>query len=233
MADCVSLEDLISGYYENRFSQIDVVENLHFSRRHKRKMNEIFALYSNNRQEKIAPQNRRTIGITRRVLIAAIILILATFLMGSIRSLISNNFSLTEHGAEIHMQAINIENAPKRIEMFNMLEVVPEGYKRETIQSSENNISIKYCNENDGHKIMFSQFTKMSYDTVFVAEFEEFEEIKLDEYNALLLVNKEKAKYFIVWDGGDYVYLLSVTGLTCDELIELACQNQRIWDMKK
>lgn len=233
-----TIEEVLSGYYEREFSRIEENENLHFSLVHKYRMKKIFGIFRKNSEKADAALNRaitKSFGIRRRVILAALIIILMTLLMGAINLQIKNGFILTEYGSEIYLKVTNAENSPKKIVAFNMLEVVPEGYKRGTVQSDKYGVSIKYFSEEEKGVLLFGQDTKQLYNPSFVAKFEEFQQTEINGRNALFLYNtdKERPRCFVIWDGGDYIYSLYGSFENSERVLELASQNQSVWDMKK
>lgn len=233
-----TIEEVLSGYYEREFSRIEENENPHFSLVHKYRMKKIFGIFRKNSEKTEAALSRaatKSFGIRRRVILTALIIILMTLLMGAIKSQIKNGFILTEYGSEMHLKVTDAENAPKKIVALNMLEVVPEGYKRGTVQSDENGVSISYFSEEEKGVLLFGQDTKQLYNTSFVAKFEEFQQTEINGRNALFLYNtdKERPRCFVMWDGGEYIYSLYGSFEISERVLELASQNQSVWDMKK
>lgn len=236
MERCCTIEELISEYYEREFSLAEEAAEPHFSLTHRRRMRKIFAIFRKNSNKTAAEFGKvkaKPLGIKRRVLLIAIILIMMALLVGAISLRVSNGFILTKKDVGISLKATNMDTAPEFVEQFNVLEIIPEGFRRETIQSNSYKVNIEYRNDERG-AFFFDQSAKRAFVPVIFADFDDFHKTEINGYDALYLTSlkKENPRSLVIWDSGDYIYSLGGKGLSCAELLELANVNQEIWNKK-
>lgn len=236
MERCCTIEALISGYYEREFSLVEGFAEPHFSLTHKRRMKKIFAIFRKNSEKTSAMFKKaftKPLGIKKRIVLTALILILMAFLLGAISIQFSNGFSLTKKDVGISLKATNMDTAPEFVERYNVLEIIPEGFRKETIQSDSYRVNIEYHNDERG-AFFFEQSAKRAFIPVVFADYDDFQKTEINGYDALYLTSlkKENPRSLVIWDSGDYIYSLGGKGLSCAELLELANNNQKIWNMK-
>lgn len=233
MNECFTIEELISGYYDREFSPCERSAKPIFSHKHKRKMNEIFAIKPETNVKTSSERKneyRKPLSIKTRIIIAAVIVIFMAFLVGGVNAFVSGNLNATVYDDNIHLVVTIRDDCPKIIEEFYSLSVLPEGYVRKTIHTGKRHASIEYVNS-DNKVIVLSQFAKSAFNIHIGAEKSSVEKTKINGFDALSVevVRKNSMRKYshIVWDSDDYIFVLSGE-LPREEIVNLAVENEEI-----
>lgn len=143
----------------NEYSLSEVLEEVHgleFSRRHKRAMKKIFALYSKNIESKQAYHLR----LKKRLVFACAVIFAAMLFTGAAVVYRSSNFSGVVYSDNLHLFAGNVEGNPDTIEQRYSLTAVPSDYKLVDYLYLNDWVFECYKNESTGSFIWFYQYVK-------------------------------------------------------------------------
>ena len=181
----------------------------HFSRRHRKAMNEILcprAEYKLN--EPISGQ--RHIPVKKRIWIVVLVIILAAIGITAGAEAI-RGFNRRVHQDNTELLTANAENCPKTIENVYYLSEIPEGYELYKIDSSGSSVYTSYVNPNTNSWLVVTQYIKDGYKSNFNTEYNDFEELEINGNYALYLDSSDSEEFFgsIVWDNGDYILEIS------------------------
>ena len=198
----------------------DIVPSL----RHRLAMKGIFARFDRNiRRLRSAgstvkapktERGARRYGIKRRVLIAMLIIVLMTFLVGCVNAIVmfvSERFKGTVYEDNTQLFAVNLDNCPQTIEYQYVLTSVPEAFELIESAASSTNASVLYLNSSTGQTIVLEQWVKASYSTHYNTEQNAFEESNINGKTVLFigLSNEKQNTSVFIWDNGDYIIEIS------------------------
>lgn len=230
-----TIDELISGYYENELLKAEDIPLPRFSLKHRIRMNRIFRQFSKNRRSvsnKELPAVLSTeavhkpLTLRKRLLIAALIIILLAFVTGFVIMFRSNGFEGIVYNDNTHLFAINTEGCPPTIERVYVLSVVPEGY--ELIESSTRGASeyTLYRNPQTNQELIFKQWVKSEYNAHINTEGYELRETEINGCNAVCIdfTDEKEIGSMVIWEDQDYILELNCDfGL--DESLKLAQEN--------
>lgn len=225
-----SVGDLMSMYYEREFLSIEEIELPSFSLKHYRKMKKIFKFFAKNKKimfnQPTIYMTKKPLSIRKRILIAAIIIVCLAFITGCIIAFVSNSFRGTVHADNTHLFVIDMNDCPTSIEKVYTLSVVPEGYKLYETIISESDVFTKYKNIYN-QELIFIQSTKESFNPHVNTEGYDFEELKINNYNALCIEydNKSVINSLIIWDSSEYILELH-GNFNKSDLVDLVKNNE-------
>ena len=230
MTESYTLEELISGYFDNEFANIEEVAP-RFSIKHRIAMKKIFRKFADNAYNRSSSNQlvyvpSKPISIRKRLIIVAIIIIGMAILTGFVIMFISNGFKGKVYHDNTHLFAVNTEGCPTTIEKEYELSVLPEGYDLYKSNSGDTIIQKVYQN-NVGERIIFTQYVKSEFNPHINNELVNIQEIKINvcdaisaEHNFDGIVNS-----MIIWDNENYI--LQISGkFNKTELENLAKMNE-------
>lgn len=218
------LKDILLEVHEIECGVSDDLPDFKPSLRHRLAMKRIFARFDRNTRKL---RNTRSIGATpiierrirrysikQRILIAMIIIILMTFLVGCVNAIVkfvSEHFNGTVYEDNTQLFAINLENCPQTIEYQYDFTNVPEDFELIETISSPTNIYTLYLNSSTGQGITLEQWVKTHFSTHYNTEKKPFEEIEINGTMGLFIdfSNEKQNKSTIIWDNGDYIIEVS------------------------
>ena len=218
---------------EKEFAPFEDGEEHRFSRRHKRKMKELFKEYSRGDKKKMP--------LKKRIIIAVIAVLLAA-LTGATAAAVGQRFGIFNVSiTHTEVGVIDAEDAPKRIEDIYYIPVLPEGYGVYQYTARAEWVSWIIPKVNGGGELLFSQNVKEDYSSRINNQNSGINFIDVGEYEGYY-VDFGYDQLSLEWDHGDYVMGLFSVGkdFTIDDLIELALSIQvdpeleygeRIWDL--
>ena len=188
----------------------------HFSRRHRKAMNEIL-----RPRTEYKPNESISLPLKKRIWIAVLVIILAMIgITAGAEALRGFNRRVRRDYTEL--LTANAEYCPKTIENVYYLSKIPEGYELYEFDPSSLSIYTTYVNPVTNRYFTFIQTVKEEYRSILNTEYSDFEELEINGNYALYLDGSDSDRLFgnIVWDNGDYI--LNISGdFTKDELIIL------------
>ncbi len=207
-----------------------------FSLKHRMAMKFIFAKYARNvrklkkeeeSKDAAASEYKPRLNLRQRLIVALLIIILMSFLVGWIVVFFSEKFHGTVYHDNTQLIAVDVENCPDTIEHKYVLASVPEGFEIIETDSSPVDIYTRYKNKQTGQGITFSQWIKTAYKPHVNTEHYQIEEIVINGKNGLYIdfSDKKSNKTFLVWDNGDYTFEVSAD-LTKSEVLNLVEFNK-------
>lgn len=230
-----TIDELISGYYEKEFSEVTEVPLPRFSLKHKMRMNRIFKLYAKNKEQILKNDDsasyhadlvhHKPLNIRKRIMIAAIIILILAFMTGFVIMFISNEFKGVVHYDNTHLFAVNVADSPNVIEEEYALSVVPDGY--ELYETSHISIELSTVYKNGNKELIFTQTVKSEYAPHINTEGYELQKTDVNGCNAVFVEFKDEigTNSLVIWDNDEYI--LELYGeFTKDELMDLANSNE-------
>ncbi len=230
-----TIDELISGYYENEFKKAANTPMPRLSLRHKLRISRIFKQYAENEKQangENPPENnsleiiRKPLSLRKRLAAAALIIILLALMTGFVISFVSKGFKGVIYHDNTHIFAIDTEGCPTKIEKQYSLSVVPEGYELCESNSGGTREYTLYRNTKTNQELIFKQFIKSEFNTHINTEGYELKEITINNCNAVgIEFNREDGICAIViWEEQDYILELNCD-FSLDEVIKLAEEN--------
>lgn len=231
MSESYTLEELISGYFDNEFANVEEVTP-RFSIKHKIAMKNIFRQFADNAYKKASADHvvyvsGKPRSIRKHLIILAIIIIGMAILTGFVIMFISNGFKGKVYHDNTHLFAVNTEGCPATIEKEYELSVLPEGYILSNTSSGFDYV-VKTYSHPDKTNIYFIQYVKSKYNAHINSEFVYLDEIEIAGRSAILSEHTSQniTDSVIVWDNQDYILELS-GNLNKSEIVELAETNEK------
>ncbi len=230
------LREILSESYKHEYAEFDNTPEHKFSLKHRIAMKHILSRYERNvrkLQKREEASLMPIIGLKpgrsfkQRLILATIIIILMTFLVGWVVVFISQNFSGTVHLDNTHLSAKNIDNCPQTIEYKYALASVPEGFEMIETNTSRTNAYTLYLNPTTKQEITLWQWVKESYKPHFNTENNQLEEVDINSSTGLCIDFSDvmHSHSLIVWDNGDYIIEI-VADLTKESTINLSKINK-------
>lgn len=147
----------------------------------------------------------------QRIIIAALIVILMTFLAGWVAVFVSEKFHGTVHYDYTLLTAVDIESCPRKIEYKYTPVSFPDGFEMIETSSSPIDIYTLYENKQTGQGITFSQWVKTAYIPHLNTEYCQIEEVTINDKMGLYIDfgNETFDRTYVVWDNGDYILEIS------------------------
>lgn len=187
-----------------------------FSLKHRLAMKRIFAKYERNvrilREAKRSdspvisePQTR--LNFKQRLLIATVIIIIMTFLVGWVVVFVSEKFHGTVYHDNTLLTAVDVENCPETIEYRYTLASVPDGFEIVDTNSSPIDVYTLYMNKRTNQTITLYQNVKSNFSPHYNTEHYHLEEVDVNGYTVLCIDLSDKTcnQTLVVWDNGDYI----------------------------
>ena len=198
----VALQELFDEQTAELLQDIDRSEPHIFSRRHEKKMQKLF-----KRQRKPYFKLISTTGRRAACVFAAIVVLSASAM--SVKAVRKTFFDFITSVFSDH-QVISTDTGsndgyPKTIEEEYRISKLPQGFKQQYHNRTETMVDIPYYSSDS--RIMFTQFTKDSFEIIFTdeAKTEEFADTDGQKYQVVIT---EHEKVYI-WDNGRYVFMVS------------------------
>lgn len=192
-----------------------------FSLKHRLAMKRIFARYERNvrklRKKELVKSSpmieyKPKLSFKQRLLIATVVIILMTYLVGWVVVFISEKFRGTVYYDNTLLTAVDIDNCPQTIEYKYTLVTVPDGFEMIDTNSSPVDVYTLYINKLTNQTITLRQCVKTSFATHYNTEYYPLEEVSLNG-RTILCIDFSDENYkqtLIIWDNGDYIIELLV-----------------------
>lgn len=232
-----TIDELISGYYENELLKAEDIPLPRFSLKHRIRMNRIFRQFSKNKKSvsnKELPAVLSTevvhkpLTLRKRLLIAALIIILLAFtiMTGFVIMFRADSFEGIVYNDNTHLFAINTEGCPTMIERVYVLSVVPEGFELDQSLSNETNMLTVYTNPITNQLLTFEQTVKSEFHPHINTEGHELLETEINGCNAVCIdfTTDNTISSMVIWEDKDYILEL-YSDFSIDETINLAERN--------
>lgn len=218
------LKGILLEVHEIECGEIDVLPEFKPSLRHRFAMKRIFARFDRNtrklrntRSTVEAPtieHRTKRYNIKQRFLIAALIIILMTFLAGCVSVIVkyvSEHFNGTVYDNNTQLFVVNMENCPQMIEYQYVLTNIPEDFELTKTISSPTNVYTLYLNSSTGQIITLKQWVKSQFFPHYNTEKNTFEEIKINGTMGLFidLSSDKRNNSVFIWDNEDYIIEIS------------------------
>ena len=227
MTESYTLEELISGYFDNEFANIEEVAP-RFSIKHKIAMRKIFRKFADNAYNKSSTDQTeyvpsKPISIRKRLIIVAIIIVGMAILTGFVIMFFADGFKGTVYHDNTHLFAVNTEGCPTTIEKEYELSVLPKEY--ELCDTNVGNaMAQKVYKNNTGETIIFTQYIKSEFNLHINTEEHKAVETTVNGRNAVYIDFNNK-NVIVVWDNNDYI--LEILGVfDKNDAIKLAELNE-------
>lgn len=200
----------------NEYADIDNTPDHKFSLKHRIAMKRIFARYERNVRKlcksEIAEPTRTTTyrpihSIRQKLLIAMLIIILMSFLVGWVAVYVSSNFHGTVYHDYTQITAKNYKDCPQTIEYKFALMNVPSGFEVEETDLSSIHYYTLYMNSSTQQTIEVRQWVKTKFEPNYNTEHYKLEEVNVSSGTALCIDFSDTAykQTLMVWDNGDYI----------------------------
>lgn len=219
------LKEILLEVHEIECGVVDDLPDIKPSLRQRLAMKKIFARYERNSRklknagiiEETPTIEHRTkrYNIKQRLLIAALIIILMTFLAGCVSAIVkyvSGHFNGTVYENNTQLFVVNMENCPQTIEYQYVLNNIPEGFELTKTISSSTNVYTLYLNKSTGQVITLEQWVKSQFSTHYNTEKNTFEEININGITRLFIdfSTDKRNNSVLIWDNEDYIIEISV-----------------------
>ena len=198
----MAMQELFDEQTVELLQDIDRSEPHIFSRRHEKKMQKLF-----KRQRKPYFKLISTAGRRAACVFAAIVVLSASAM--SVKAVRKTFFDFITSVFSDH-QVISTDTGsndgyPKTIEEEYRISKLPQGFKQQYHNRTETMVDIPYYSSYS--RIMFTQFTKDSFEIIFTdeAKTEEFADTDGQKYQ--IVVTEYETVY--IWDNGRYVFMVS------------------------
>lgn len=235
MNGCFTIEELISGYYERAFSQVESASPPHFSRRHKRRMKEILSVKAENEaggKTYAGKVFRKPMSIRKRIIIAAVIVIFMAILTGAVSAFVSGNFGATISGDSVYITVNLDDSCPRVIENVYYLADLPGGYtEKRKVQGGKYNRNISYYDD-EYNMISLSQFTRENFIMRFTVAKDMIEKTSVNGSDALCadLNSSNWPHSFVIWANDGYIFVLIGENIPSGEIVEIAEECVQRWE---
>lgn len=235
MSKSYTMDELISGYFEKQFAEVDEVPLPKFSLLHRLTMKRIFKLFEHNKAmsdintadtcENVL--GRKQLSFRKRLIIAVAIIVCLAVMTGFVIVFISGGFNGTVYQDNTHLFAVDTANCPSTIEKEYSLSVVPEGFEMYDISATSTDITVMYCNPDTEQVLVFRQTVKSEYNPHINTEGYVLQETDVNGCNAVYIeYNSEHGVgSIVIWNNKDYILTLS-GDFNKNELRNLAVSNE-------
>lgn len=219
------LKDILLEVHKIECGVSDDLPDFTPSLRHRLAMKRIFARFDRNmrklkntasaKEPPIIGHRTRRYSIKQRLLIATLIIILLTFLVGCVNAIVkfvSERFNGTVYEDNTQLFAINLENCPQTIEhQYVLTSSIPDGFELIEAVSSTTNVSTIYLNSSTGQVITLNQWVKTHFSPHYNTEKNIIEEININGINVLFidLSRDKRNNTVLIWDNEDYIIEIS------------------------
>lgn len=224
--------EILAESLRREYSGFDNAPEHKFSLKHRFAMKRLFAKYETNmskdRKKGInvrsqTSENKPKSSLKQRLIIAVVIVVLMTLLVGWVVIYISGNFRGTVYPDNTQFAVTDLEGSPQTIEYKYALVSVPAGFEMVKTDSSPIHIYTFYMNKSTGQTISFRQWVKSNYQSSYNTENHVLEDVIIDGYSGLCidLSNDEYNSSLVVWNNGDYIIEI-LADLPKDDALNLA-----------
>lgn len=218
------LKEILLEVHEIECGLSDDLPDIMPSLRHRLAMKRIFARFDRNMRKlrntasveelPIIEHRTRRYSIKQRILIAALIIILMTFLAGCVSAIVkfvSEHFHGTAYEDNTQLFVVNLDNCPQTIEYQYVLTNVPDGFELVETVSSTTNVSTLYLNSSTGQVITLEQWVKTHFSPHYNTEQNTFEESNINGTTVLFidLSSDKRNNSVVIWDNDDYIIEIS------------------------
>ena len=235
MSKSYTMDELISGYFEKQFAEVDEVPLPKFSFRHRLTMKRIFKLFEHNKaMSDINAEDtcenvlgHKQLSFRKRLIIAVAIIVCLAVMTGFVIVFISGGFNGTVYQDNTHLFAIDIANCPSTIEKEYRLSVVPEGFEIYDVSATSTDITVMYCNPDTEQVLVFQQTVKSEYNSHINTEGYDLQETNVNGRGAVYIEydTDHNISSTVIWDNKDYILTLS-GDFNQNELRNLAVSNE-------
>lgn len=209
-------KEILARAVNREFAEFDNAPEHKFSLKRRLAMKRIFARFERNVRKLRENETLSTpstneykphLNLRQRLFIAAVIIILMTFLVGWVAVFVSENF----HGTVYHDYTVltpkNTTDCPQIIEYKYSLEYVPEGFEQVKTVTSRTGTYTMYKNISTNQTISLFQWVKTHYQPSINTEYCSFEEIDVNNEKGLCIdfSDTTHTHSLVVWDNGDYI----------------------------
>jgi len=235
MNGCFTIEELIAGYYDREFSQAESASPPHFSRRHKRRMKEILSVKTGNEARGgtfAGKAFRKPMSVRKRIIIAAVIVILMALLTGAVSAFVSGNFGVTISGDSVYVTVKLSGSGPRVIENAYYLEDLPGGYtEKRRVLGGKYNRYISYYDD-EYNMISLGQFTRENFIMRFTVAKDMIEKTSVNGSDALCAdLNQSNWPHsFVIWSKDGYIFILIGDNIPSGEIVEIAEECVQKWE---
>lgn len=203
-----------------------------FSLKHRLAMKRIFTKYERNVRKlreterpdsSVISEQKTRLNFKQRLLIATVIIILMTFLVGWVVVFVSEKFHGTVYRDNTLLTAVDVENCPKTIEYRYTLASVPDGFEIIETNSSRIDVYTLYLNKTTNQTITLYQTVKTNFSPRYNTEHYHLEEVDVNGDTVLCIDLSDKTcnQTLVVWDNGDYIIEI-IADLTKFDTINLS-----------
>lgn len=230
MDNSYSIGDLMSMYYEEEFSEAELVELPEFSAGYKRKIQRSFGVFAKYRpkpvSEFITSRLKSPVGFRKRIILAIMIIVFMAVAVGSATVFVSGSFRGTEYISNTHIFSFDSGGSPETIEKEYRLSVVPDGYEMYEVVTSKISISVVYKNALDQY-LVFEQTVKSRFQTHLTTRGRSVQDVDINGCNGIGVeyVSGDYTNSLVIWNSENYILELSGS-LTKDEAVKLATINE-------
>lgn len=234
MSKSYTMDELISGYFEKQFAEVDEVPLTKFSLRHRLTMKRIFKLFKHNKaMSDINAEDtcenvlgHKPLSFRKRLIIAVVIIVCLALMTGFAIVFISGGFNGTVYQDNTHLFAVDNANCPNTIEKEYRLSVVPEGFDLYETMSGKVSCTSIYKNSKN-QNLVFDQTVKSEFNAHINTEGYELEETTVNGCNAVYIeyAVDEGVSSAVFWDTGNYILELH-GNFNKTELLDLAISNE-------
>lgn len=223
-----TVDELISGYYERELLNAEEIPAPKFSPMHKIRMKGIFRLFAKNKsllphkELSVSPSAEaplKPLAFRKRLLIAALIIILLAFMTGFVTIFVSKGFKGVVYYDSTQLFALHTEGCPSEIMKEYVLSVVPEGFEKEQTVSEEIKAVTVYKNPATDQKMVFSQYTKSAFNAHISTKGYKLRETRINGSSTVYIEYDKQTDVssIVIWE--DQKYILE---LNCDFGLEKA-----------
>lgn len=209
-------KEILGDALKCRLAEFDNAPEHKFSLKHKLAMKHIFAKFARNvrkLKKEDKPKNtskvkcKPMLSIRQRVIVAALIVILMSLLVGWVVVFVSEKFHGTVYHDNTQLFVVDVENCPTTIEYKYAFAAVPDGFEMIETDSSPIDVYMRYKNKQTGQEITLSQLVKIEYKPHFNTENHQIEEMTVNNKAGLYVDFSigEDSRTLLVWDNGDYI----------------------------
>ena len=230
MNKCYSIGDLMSMYYEREFAAVEQMPIPKLSSKHNRKMKKAFRIFAENRMsinnQPMKTVTGRTISFRKRIILAAIIVVLLAFVTGGVIVFVSSGFRGTVYNDNTRIFAFDVGGSPSVIEEQYMLSVVPEGFELCEYEANDIYVYSLYQNS-ENQRLVFQQSVKNKFHPHINTEGYDLQETSINGCNAVYIEysSDQGVSSIVIWNNKDYIITLS-GDFDKSELVNLAISNE-------
>ncbi len=226
------LTTVLEQLYYEEFSDFDNSIENKFSIKHILAMKRIFKIYDKNTKNLRLSnyhivQERKFKLNSKRIVIIAMIVFLATIAGCATAYFVSKNFQGDVHSEYTRLMATDIEGCFETIEYTYCFSEIPNGF---VLVEKEESMIDAYLHYSDdcGRSLIMHQWVKKNFTPQYNTENIAIEDIEINGYNAICLdfSDDETDSVLIAWDNGDYI--IEIMGNLSKEDLKFLAENAEI-----